>query len=285
MYIHVLMKENGFLAVVLAALIAGSGGIYINNIGIDAKAIAWMRHTVPTLILGGILLTQGIRLFTGDRKAILWISFVSAIRILFFVLAYVYTSIGNAVVVFYTYPIFTLLFANRMLGEVISRRQIGLILLAFAGLIVIYSNKTFSFGNQDFLGMLFGLGASITFAYLVILMKKMNETYGRLEVLFYQNFLGVILFLPFFFLEWPQATFPDIGFGIVYGIVIGIVVYYLFLHGLKRMNASVASSLMYVEIPSTIVLGYIFLDEVLTVNFLLGAVMIVASSMLLRWKM
>ena len=276
------MKEKGFFVVILAALIAGSGGIYINNIEMSPIAIAWMRSTVPTIFLGSILLFQGVKLFQGNLGKLFNLSFWSTARIFLFIISYLFTSIGNAVVIFYTYPIFILLLANRLLDEKITRRQVGLILLAFAGLIVIYSNKTFSFENRDFLGMLAALGASLIFAYVVILMKKMSDDYNRVEVLFYQNFIGLFLFLPFFILDFERVSVSNIGFGITYGLVIGVLVYYLFLYGLKRMKASIASSLMYFEIPSTIFFGWLFLDEVLSVNFLIGAIMIVVASFLLR---
>jgi len=278
------MKEKAFFVVILAALIAGSGGIYINNIEMSSTAIAWMRSTVPSVFLGSILLFKGVKLFKGNLFKIFNLSFWSTARIFLFILSYLFTSIGNAVVIFYTYPIFTLLLANRLLGEKITKRQVGLILLAFVGLIVIYSNKTFSFEDRDFLGMLAALGASVIFAYVVILMKKMSDDYNRLEVLFYQNFIGLFLFLPFFVLDYESISMTNIGFGITYGLVIGVLVYYLFLYGLKRMQASIASSLMYFEIPSTIFFGWLFLDEVLSVNFLIGAVMIVIASFLLKTK-
>jgi len=278
------MREKGFLACILAAFIAGSGGVYINSIGLDAKSIAWMRHAVPSILLVLVLLFQRVKLFTGDKKAIFWISAVSALRIYLFVLAYVYTNIGNAVVVFYTYPIFTVLFAYKILKEPIERRQVFLMFVAFAGLIVIYWNKEFSFENNDFLGMLFALGASVSFAYIVILMKQMNQVYGRVEVLFYQNFLGALVFIPFFFIDLPVVTGKDLGFGLLYGVVIGISVYYLFLYGLKRMKASLATSLMYLEVPSTIFLGWLFLEEELSLYFIVGAAMIVFSSLMLRLK-
>ncbi|WP_235296482.1 DMT family transporter [Portibacter marinus] len=276
------MREKAFLVVIIGATIAGLGGIFINNISLSSTAIAWMRSTVPTAFLGIILVTQGKKLFKGNKWDLLKLSFFSTIRILLFITAYLYTAIGNAVVVFYTYPIFTLLLASSLLKEKVNRQQKFLILLAFAGLIVININKTFSFANQDFLGMLAALAASIIFAYVVILMKKMSDDYNRLEVLFHQNWIGVIMFLPFFILEIPQVKFPDLGFGLLYGMVVGVLVYYLFLYGLKRMKASIASSLMYFEIPSTIFFGWLFLDESLTINFIVGAIMIVVSSILLK---
>jgi drug/metabolite transporter (DMT)-like permease len=276
------MKEKGFLAVIVAAMIAGLGGIFINNISLGTTAIAWMRSSVPTLFLGIVLAFQRVKLFQGNWKALLNLSFFSTLRIFFFIIAYVFTSIGNAVVIFYTYPIFTLLIANRLLDEKVTKKQVLLVLLAFAGLIVIYWNKTFSFADRDFLGMLAALTASVIFAYVVILMKKMSDNYGRLEILFYQNFIGVVLFLPFFLMEVDQLTIRSLGFGITYGMVIGVLVYFLFLFGLKKMKASIASSLMYFEIPSTIFFGWLFLGEVLTVNFAIGAIMIIISSFFLH---
>lgn len=276
------MKGKSFIAVVVAALIAGLGGIFIKFIDMDATAIAWMRTTVPTLFLGALLLIQKKKLFKSGFLSLFKFSVLSSFRIYLFIMAYVLTSVGNAVVLFYTYPIFTLLLANRLLGEQMNKKQIGLMLFAFLGLVIVYSNKTFSFSDSDFLGMFSAIGAAIVFAYVVILMKKTNLDYERNEVLFYQNLSGMILFLPFFLMDIGNISLKNISLGIGYGMAIGVVTFSLFMVGLKYMKASITSSLMYLEIPSTMILGYFILGESLSWNVIIGGSFIILSSFLLK---
>ncbi len=276
------MKGKSFIAVVVAALIAGLGGIFIKFIDMDATAIAWMRTTVPTLFLGALLLIQKKKLFKSGFLSLFKFSVLSSFRIYLFIMAYVLTSVGNAVVLFYTYPIFTLLLANRLLGEQMNKKQIGLMLFAFLGLVIVYSNKTFSFSDSDFLGMFSAIGAAIVFAYVVILMKKTNLDYERNEVLFYQNLSGMILFLPFFLMDIGNISLKNVSLGIGYGMAIGVVTFSLFMVGLKYMKASITSSLMYLEIPSTMILGYFILGESLSWNVIIGGSFIILSSFLLK---
>jgi drug/metabolite transporter (DMT)-like permease len=74
----------------------------------------------------------------------------------------------------------------------------------------------------------------------------------------------------------------DYGLGIIYGVLIGVLVFGLFFFGLKRLKASTASALMYMEVVSAIVLSAIFMKEVLSVSMIVGACLILGSSLLLK---
>lgn len=276
------MKEKAFLAVVVAAIIASLGGLFIKYISMNATSIAWLRTTVPTLVLASMVFREPrIRDKKKTRQLIL-LSIISSLRIYLFILAYVFTSIANAAILFYIYPVFILIVANQMIGEKITRRQLILILIAFLGLIIVYSDQKFSFQNEDFLGMLAAILAAIVFAFVIVMMKGLQDSYSKSQILFYQNLSGAVLFLPFFLVDIENFNLANLGYGIGYGVLIGVITYSLILVGLKHMKASITSSIMYLEVPFTILLGYLVLNESLTPNMIIGGILIIICSYLLR---
>lgn len=86
-----------------------------------------------------------------------------------------------------------------------------------------------------------------------------------------------MVFIPFLTVL-PNAELPQIGVGVLYGLLIGIVVFKLFFYGLKELTAATATTLMYLEVVSAIVLGYFVLDEQLSWNILVGGSLILISS-------
>lgn len=208
------------------------------------------------------------------------ISVLGTIRMVFFFAAYYYTSIGNAVIIFYTFPIFVALFGFWIIKEQVTQRQILLMVIAFAGIILVFSNKEFSFKSLDFIGMLASLLSAIIYALTVVLFKSETKNYSWKELIFYQNFMGLFLLLPFF--QLSKATTMDYTLGLSYATLIGLGVFGLFFFGLRRLKASVASALMYMEVVSAIVLSYLFMGEILTWPMLVGASMIIGSSVLLK---
>jgi drug/metabolite transporter (DMT)-like permease len=98
------MREKAFAAVALGAIITGMSGLLIKNMSIPATSMAWIRTTIPTVVLGLWLAFNGVQFFRGSKRFLLTVSGLNAARMYFFFLTYTLTSIGNAVIILYTGP-------------------------------------------------------------------------------------------------------------------------------------------------------------------------------------
>jgi drug/metabolite transporter (DMT)-like permease len=270
--------KKAVYAIVLCALIAGNNGILIKYMsGLSTGAIAFFRTMTPIVFLAPVLFSKTDPIFTGNYKKMLLASAINVVRIYLYLVAFIFTSIGNAVVLFYSWPIFVFIFETVYSNKPLKKTHVGLLLLAFAGLIITYSNKSFSFENEDIIGMVAAVLSSITYAVTVLMFKSESNNYSKEQTIIYQNLVGAFFFIPFLFFI-PDAPWKQIGVGVFYGLLIGIGVFKLFFYGLKHLEASTASSLMYLEVVSAIVLGYLVLDEKLTPNTIIGGALIILSS-------
>lgn len=275
------MNKKAIYAIIICAILAGANGLLIKSMtSLSTGAIAWFRTGVPILILIPFLWKDGELHFKGNNKKMLLASLINAARMYLYLLAYIYTSIGNTVVLFYTYPIFVTIIEAIFFKKKIEKNQSLLLLLAFTGIVITYIGKPFSFQSNDFIGMLAAVGASIGYAITVVLFKVENARYSKNQMVFYQNIVGAILFIPFL-IALPSASLPDLGIGVFYGFLIGIVVFKLFFFGLKQLSAATATTLMYLEVVSAILIGYFILNEPITWNIILGGILIVTSSYLI----
>lgn len=275
------MNKKAIYAIIICAILAGTNGLLIKAMtSMSTGTIAWFRTAVPILILIPFLIKDGELHFKGNNKKMLLASLINAARMYLYLLAYIYTSIGNTVVLFYTYPIFVTAIEALFFKQKIEKKQIFLLILAFTGIVITYIGKPFSFQSRDFIGMLAAVGAAIGYAVTVVLFKAENERYSKNQMIFYQNIVGAIVFIPFL-ISLPNASLPDLGIGIFYGFLIGIVVFKLFFFGLKQLTAATATTLMYLEVVSAILLGYFVLNEAITWNIILGGFFIVTSSYLI----
>lgn len=276
------MKSKATYGVVGGALIAGTSGVLIKSIdSIDASSIAWFRTAVPTIIVFAWMMLNGVKPFRGNYQKMMVGALINSLRIYLYLIAFIYTSIGNAVILFYTWPIMVALLGFLFLGEKIGKYQSFLLVLTFLGIVLAYSDKPFSFESRDFLGMIAALGASLANAVTVVLFKSEAKNYHSLEMIFYQNVLGVFIFLPFFIIGIGDAAIIDIGLGALFGLIAGIIVFGLFFQGLKYLNAATASTLMYLEVVSAVLFGYLFFSEVLSIYMVLGGLLIMTSNLLL----
>lgn len=272
------MEKKAVYAVILAAFIAGLNGILIKGMpSLTTGAIGWFRAGIPVLfLLPRLIRNKGFKV-EGNYKMLILASVINALRMYFYLIAFIYTSIGNAVVLFYIYPLFIPIIEFTLYKTRIRRNQLYLMLLAFVGIGFTYANKTFSFESKDFVGMLAALLAAVGYAFFVSLFKRQTQHCSRNQLLFYQNIAGAVLFLPFLF-GIETAVPSEIGVAVFYALLIGIVVFSLFFFGLKNLNATTAASLMYLEVLSAVVLSFFILKEELSWNTYVGGALILISS-------
>lgn len=263
----------------VSALISSFGAVVIKTISaMDASVISWFRMTIPTIILGCWLKYSGVPLFRGNMKKMLSASALNAVRLFFFFIAFIYTSIGNAVILCYTWPLFVVILSYFFLGERLTKKQILLIVLAFLGLCIAYSEKEFSLSDKDFLGMMSAILAALMYSVTVIIFKSESNNYSRNEMIFYQNLTGMFLYVPFFIKYLPEANFSDVALASCLGLFIGIVGFNFFFYGLKILKASVASSIMYLDVVCAIFLSWVVFGEFLSATMIVGGLMIIFSS-------
>ena len=277
------MAKKAFISVVIGSIIAGLTGLFVKNISAPATSIAFVRTGLPTFILATWMFSQNIRFFRGNYRRMLAASLLNAIRMYLFLVAFIYTTITQAVIMLFTWPIFVNILSLIWLREKIHIHQILILLLSFSGIIVIYSEQPFSLNNNDFIGMSAGIVSAIFYATSFIIYKTEIDNYHRNEVIFYQNFIGALVFLPFFISNDP---FPGIGdFTLMggYAILMGIVIFNFFFYGLKHLKASQVSLIAYIEILSAVTVGIIFMNDRISPQLLIGGAFILASISLLRY--
>ncbi len=276
------MKFNPYLAIILAATIGGASGIFIKLIDLPATTITFFRMAVPVIILLGYLHYKGIRLFRGNYRMMMLASVLNAVRMFLFFVGYLYASIGNAVIILFTWPIFGTLFSAIFLKEKVSVRTSILIGLAFLGIVTMYVDTEISFGNEDFIGMAAMLFSAIFFAITAVIFKQKLKVYSRTETIFYQNLVGAVAFLPFVFINTPIPSALQMGAASFYGILIGIVAFMMFFYALKRLKISHYALFTYWEVIAALFFSLLFFGEDITWNMVLGGGLILATGILLR---
>ncbi len=274
------MRANPYLEVIIAAVIWGSSGLFVKYFDLPAPVIAFFRLAIPSIVLGIIFLAKRTKIY--HSKLLLWASSLNAVRMFFYFLALSFTSLSKAVIVLYTWPLFANLWSFIFLKERLSRRNVFLLFTAFAGIILIYLKNELSFSDQDFIGMTSMLLSSIVYSSTVILFKKESLKCSQTCLLFYQNIIGAIIFLPFIFLSDYSLDLEKGSILVFYALLIGLVAFGLFFSALKEIKASVASFLAFFEVPSAIFFGIVFFGDVMTWNVIIGGALIITSAIFAR---
>ena len=164
--------------------------------------------TLVRAALGGALVFlwcwwRGIRLF--ERDGTLWPGLLAGLLFaLEFLLIFVgldYTSAARSTLLVNTMPFWMLVGGHLFLGERMTARKVAGLLLAFAGLVLVFSDKLSRPGPDAIVGDLMSLGAGLAWAATYVVIKGTRLAHaGAEKLLLYQLAVAAavaVIVLPF----------------------------------------------------------------------------------------
>jgi len=192
---------------------------------------------------------------------------------------------GAAMAIFYTYPIWNMVTASLLHGESISFIHFLLVLVAFAGVILIARSqaktetKTKDYGLK---GILAGLGAALSETSIYFAVKRwgVESSYNSLIELYPGAFL---LLAGFLLLNQEGSLFLDKNLEIwkplvLFNLLVGVVGFFCWSYAIPRVTTTTFSLLSFFGVVSGFLWGWLFLKEVPSLEALAGAGLIVGAA-------
>ena len=194
------------------------------------------------------------------------------------------TSAQTGSVVTASTPAFMVIFGHLILHEELNFGRIFSVILATIGvLFVVFDPDNFQISAS---GGIFLIIAAMTWAILSVLLKLLKR-YSVVLVTFYCVLISLILLAPYsiWWLE-TQITLdeilePTVFLSVIYlGVISTTLGFCAWNKGLLYMDASIAGIFMFFQPVVGTILGYLVLDEPITMYFWIGSGLIVAGVLL-----
>ncbi len=272
-------------ALLLCHMITGTASVsmrYFVNI-LDPVEIAFMRY-----LLGGLFILPLFFLFRSPNLTRSLCIKSIALGILFFALfpylfaqAFVYTNAARGSLVLATMPIWTMLIAKAVGHEKINLLSLSVIGLALLGLFISLSDKLFMpmDGAVSFKGELIMLLAALAGAIYAIFARPVLKQIPATTMTPIAMLAGCTVLLPFAIASGIDkhvlALSPmQIGLVVYVGIVTGGIAFFLFNWVLTRTTATFNTMFVTLNPIVAIFLGYLFLGEIIKINFIIGVLVV-----------
>lgn len=281
------MKENARarLALIASMVIFGTIGIFRTYIPLPSGMIAFSRGLVGMLFLLAVMALKRERF---DKKAVksnfwkLCLSgcFIGINWILLFE-AYRYTTVATATLCYYMAPLFVMLVSPFLLKEKLRIKQIVCMTVAFSGMVLV-SGVFSSGGVGGWQGIALGLGAAAFYATVVLLNKTIGEISAFSKTAVQLGFAALII-LPYTLIaERGSASAPDLSVLLLL-LLVGVlhtgVAYTLYFGSMGKLRAQTVALFSYLDPIVAILLSVLFLHEPMTLPSVIGAVLILGSTM------
>jgi len=271
-------KRKSLAEIHIAVLLFGTAGLFGKWLVLSPLTIVLGRVFFASLTLAVLLKLTRQGFSVSPRKIYLdlvLLGFILAIHWACFFQSIQVSTIAVGLLSFATYPVFTTFLEPLLLKEKIIKMNILLSVFCLVGVFFIIPH--FGFGHSAFVGVLWGLLSSLTFALLTVLNRSLTQNLPSLLLAFYQDFFALLFLLPSCFVLKPALNARDILLLLLLGVFCTAGSHSLFIDGMKRIKAQTASLIHTLEPVYGIVFAFFWLNEVPSLRTILGGLIILSS--------
>jgi len=194
-----------------------------------------------------------------------------------------YTSPVNSSIIISTNPIFAFVFAAIILKENISLlKSIGLAIGLSGVFLLILQNGTPDISSNTFLGDIYTLINTISWAFYTVIIKRMLERYHPVTVMKWTFTFGMFTTIPVGYSQWSTMDWSSIslnawlgiGFVVVFATYLG---YLLISFGLRRLSPTIVSTYTYINPVIAAYLASLMGQDHIDIVMVLSALLIFAG--------
>lgn len=271
------------LKILLAIAIWGTIGIVRRYIPYSSGIVAFFRGAIGVLFLLLVRLVRRQRFSREEIRKSLPILCLSGVAIgvnwIFLFEAYRYTTISVATICNYMAPIFMIIASPFVLKERLTRKKTVCIGVALVGMILV--SGVLETGISGMTGVLFGLGAAVLYAAVVLMNKRIVDMPGSDRTVI-QLAVGTLFLIPYVLLTEDLSRLEFVPAGAAMLLLAGVVhtgfAYALYFGSFRHVPAQTIALYSYLDPIIAVILSTVVLREPLSVPAAIGVVLVLGAA-------
>ena len=276
---------NPRLMMIVSMAIFGTLGIFVRNIPVSSGELALYRAILAASLIGFYLLATKQEIpFSKIKKDVPFLlasGVAMGINWILLFQAYKYTTVSLATLSYYFAPVIVTLVCPILFKEKLTGRQIICFVMSTLGLVLITGIGDIG-GSRNFIGILFGLGAAVFYATVVLINKFIRHVEGIHRT--FLQFLGAIVaLLPYVLMSSGISIGSMNTVGWLNLLIVGLVhtgvTYCMYFSSLKELPGQKAAILSYIDPLVAVIISVTILGESMTLMQLVGGVLILGFTL------
>ncbi|UEL46664.1 DMT family transporter [Terrisporobacter hibernicus] len=273
------------LGLIISMLIWGSIGMFVKYINFTSSQIALVRAIVGSIFLIIFSMISKESLSKEKIKSNLLVLICCGICLgfnwIFLFQAYHYTTISTATICYYLAPIIVMFLSPFLLKEKLNSVKVSCIVAAMIGMLCIVGIDKSSMGENNMVGILYGLSAACFYTGVVILNKFLKGISGR-DSAIVQLSVSAIFLLPYVIFTEKISLVGVSSQSIILLLVLGVVhtgiAYLLYFTVIQKIESQTVAIYSYVDPISAIFMSTIILNESMSLLQIIGGILILGST-------
>lgn len=276
---------NPRFMMILSMAIFGTLGLFVRNINVASGELALYRAVMAALFLTTVFLITKRRIeWTKIRKEVpILIASGVAVGINWILLfeAYKYTTISLATLSYYFAPVLVTAICPFLFKEKLTPKQIICFVMSTLGIVLI-TGIGGADGQNNLVGIMFGLVAAVFYAS-VILLNKFIKNVGGMDRTLLQFIAAILVLLPYVASTsgFSLGGLDTLGWSclLVVGLVHTGITYTMYFSSLKDLPGQKVAILSYIDPLVAIAISVLVLGEAMTVTQMIGGALILGFTL------
>lgn len=272
---------------IVSMTVFGTLGLFVRHIPLTSGELALYRAVLAILLIGIYLLItrQRIRLsaIKKDLPALLLSGAAMGINWILLFQSYRYTTVSIATLSYYFAPVLVTVLCPILFKEKMRAKQWLCFLMSTVGLVLLTVQSGAEKGKSDLTGILFGLGAAMFYASVVLLNKYIKGVDG-IHRTFLQFISAAAVLIPYVLLSEPSGLSSIDGVGLASLLTVGLVhtgiTYCLYFSALKELPGQKAAILSYIDPLVAVLVSVTVLHEKITALQIVGGIFILGFTLI-----
>lgn len=273
------------LMLVASMTIFGTLGLFVRNISVASGELALYRAVLAALLLTVffILSKQHIPLSKVKKEIPLLLASGVAMGINWILLfqAYKYTTVSAATLSYYFAPVIVTVVCPFLFREKLTVKQIICFIMSTVGLVLIIGIGDVH-GDSNIIGILFGLGAAVFYATVILLNKFIKKVEGIHRT--FLQFIAAIITLTPYVLCTSGITLGSLNnIGWINLLIVGLVhtgiTYCMYFSSLKELPGQKVAILSYIDPLVAVLISVTVLGETMTMSQVIGGMLILGFTL------
>ena len=272
---------------IVSMTVFGTLGLFVRHIPLTSGELALYRAVLAILLIGIYLLItrQRIRLsaIKKDLPALLLSGAAMGINWILLFQSYRYTTVSIATLSYYFAPVLVTVLCPILFKEKMRAKQWLCFLMSTVGLVLLTVQGGAEKGKSDLTGILFGLGAAMFYASVVLLNKYIKGVDG-IHRTFLQFISAAAVLIPYVLLSEPSGLSSLDGVGLASLLTVGLVhtgiTYCLYFSALKELPGQKAAILSYIDPLVAVLVSVTVLHEKITALQIVGGIFILGFTLI-----
>ncbi|MDF2880457.1 MAG: protein of unknown function transrane [Clostridiaceae bacterium] len=284
-------NTKGYIYSIIGAILFGTAGLFVKfaySTGLGAVSLLTVQYIIAVILMFLLAFVKNKKTLKVSKNQLRDLAILGIIgntfMTVFYYMCFEYLPVAMVTMLLYTYPIIVFIYTTVFNKHKVRFRKFIALLLAFIGCILTLNLISGKF-NYSLKGIIIGLLSAVFYAFMNIFTEKKLSNVEPLTINAYSTLFSLASLCLYSFPTFLFRGEVSVK-GLIYIVnlaffceIIPLTLLYASISYIGALKVSIISNL---EIPTSMIVGLLFLGERVSIMQIIGAICIIYAVYLLR---